>query len=137
MADRTSIDVIAKLPFEVLYLILYAIYIRLREFFQILFPVTPKSLKGQVILVTGGANGIGRGICREIAKQERDLSIIIWDVNEKAISETVTELKSTGVKNVFAAKVDVSDRKQVIAAAQIVRKEIGDVSMLFNNAGIS
>ncbi|CAG7640583.1 unnamed protein product, partial [Allacma fusca] len=66
MADTTSIDVIAKLPFEILYLILYAIYIRLREFFQIFFPVTPKSLKGEVILVTGGANGIGRGICREI-----------------------------------------------------------------------
>ncbi|CAG7690510.1 unnamed protein product, partial [Allacma fusca] len=52
MADGTSIDVIAKLPFEILYLILLAIYIRLREFFQIFFPDTPKSLKVEVILVT-------------------------------------------------------------------------------------
>ncbi|CAG7729983.1 unnamed protein product [Allacma fusca] len=95
------------------------------------------SLKGEVVLVTGGANGIGRGICREIAKQERDLSVIIWDVNEKAISDTVTELKSTGVKNVFGSKVDVSNREEVIAASQIIRKEIGDVTMLFNNAGIA
>ncbi|CAG7731005.1 unnamed protein product [Allacma fusca] len=94
-------------------------------------------MKDQVVLVTGGANGIGRAICSELARREKKQTIIIWDVDQKAINETIALLKSSGLKTVFAHTVDVSDRFQVAAAAQKVRKEIGDVTMLFNNAGIA
>jgi NAD(P)-dependent dehydrogenase (short-subunit alcohol dehydrogenase family) len=51
--------------------------------------------------------------------------------------KTVEELEALGVKKAVAHNVDVSDTKQVRAAAAKIRDEIGDVTILFNNAGIS
>ncbi|CAG7822673.1 unnamed protein product, partial [Allacma fusca] len=101
------------------------------------FPGSPIKLEEEIVLVTGGANGIGRAICHELAERGKNLTIIIWDVNEKASVETVLELKSLGLRNAFAFNVDVSNRQQVADIAAEIRETIGDVSILFNNAGIS
>ncbi|CAG7826017.1 unnamed protein product, partial [Allacma fusca] len=84
--------------------------------------------------VIGGSSGIGRAICTEIAQNETNVTIIVWDASEKENLATVEELHSLGVRNAFAHTVDVSDREQITAAANKVRAEIGDVSILFNNA---
>ncbi|CAG7825745.1 unnamed protein product [Allacma fusca] len=96
----------------------------------------PKSLEHEIVLVTGGANGIGREICIQLATLEKNLTIITWDVNEEKNLETVDILRGLGVRKALAYTVDVSSQEEVALAAAKVRKDAGDVSILFNNAGI-
>ncbi|CAG7667436.1 unnamed protein product, partial [Allacma fusca] len=137
MISPGTLLVLILFPFECLYLTLYAIVFPLVYLWRLLFPGKPLSLEGKVILVTGGANGIGRAICEKLVEIEKNLTIIIWDLDQNTGLETIKALRSAGVQNAFVFKVDVSDREQVAAAAQQIRDEIGEVSLLFNNAGIA
>ncbi|CAG7732396.1 unnamed protein product [Allacma fusca] len=122
--------------FELIGLGLYTLYILLKKSLLILLPGPLKSVKNEVILVTGGANGIGREICRHIARYETCLTIISWDIDVVGNQNLRNELEALGVKKTMVSTVDVSNQKQVEAAARKIRQEIGDVTILFNNAGI-
>lgn len=90
-------------------------------------------LKGQVAIVTGGARGIGEGICRVFSKE--GATIVMWDVldhGEEAAQKVATDTGGT----VKFAKVDVTNRQQVQEAANAVREEFGRIDILINNAGI-
>lgn len=65
---------------------------------------------------------------------ERGGRLIIWDISEKNISDTLQELESIGF--VKSWKVDISDRQQLISAANEVKQEIGKIDVLINNAGV-
>jgi len=91
-----------------------------------------KSLKGKTVLITGGASGIGKIMARLMLK--REAIVIIWDINGEKIVETIMELSNKG--QVFGFKVDVSDIKQIREAFKIVKKEVGVIDVLINNAGI-
>ena len=60
--------------------------------------------------------------------------LVIWDINEKSISDTVSELSSYG--NVKAYKVDISNSEAVEQAYRTTCCECGDVDILINCAGI-
>jgi all-trans-retinol dehydrogenase (NAD+) len=122
-------------PFEIIYIVLYSVYIVCRNIVKCFIPGKPKSLEDEIILVTGGANGIGREICLRLAEEERNLTIITWDINEEKNLATLKLLKDLDVRKAFAFTVDVSDRDQVSSVAEKIRREIGDVTILFNNAG--
>ena len=66
-------------------------------------------LKGQVALVTGGAQGIGRSVCEALAKEGCD--IIVSDVNIDAARAAAEELKKLGIRS-FALKMNVADGKE-------------------------
>ncbi|CAG7724304.1 unnamed protein product [Allacma fusca] len=123
-------------PFEITYFLVYTWFIRWLNIYKYFFPGRPKSLKNEIILVTGGANGIGREICRQIAEQEKDVAIVTWDADERSNLETLEMLKNLGIRKAFASTVDVSDREKVAAAAEKVRQNVGDVTILFNNTGV-
>lgn len=92
-----------------------------------------KSLQGELALVTGGGSGIGRLTAIKLAKL--GVSIVIWDVNQDGIDETVRIIHANGGKCV-GYKVDISKREEVYNAAEIVRRDVGSITLLVNNAGV-
>lgn len=90
-------------------------------------------IKGNNVLITGGASGIGR-IMGRISLEKGAHTLVIWDINEENIAATVNELKQLG--NAKGYKVDVSDSKQVVDVATATRKECGEIDIVINCAGI-
>ena len=91
-----------------------------------------KQLKGKIALVTGGASGIGKIMVRLLL--ERAAKVIIWDINELKIAETISEFSNKGTISGFT--IDVSNVNQIKETALKVKEEIGAVDLLINNAGI-
>ena len=92
-----------------------------------------KDVRGKVVLITGTGSGIGR--LSAIKFGELGARLVLWDVNEKLNVETLEILKKNGV-DAKAYTVDISDRKAIYDTAEQVKREVGDVDILFNNAGI-
>lgn len=92
-------------------------------------------IKGANVLVTGGANGIGKLMGLKCL-QEGAANLIIWDINEENLHSTQKEFASKGYKNVSTFIVDVSNVDDIEKSATEVLLEIGNVDLLFNNAGI-
>ena len=90
-------------------------------------------LSGKVALVTGGASGIGRASALALAAEGAAVGIV--DRNLKGAEETAAEATRLGVKSVAAA-ADVADEAQVAMAFGKVTAALGDIDILFNNAGI-
>lgn len=94
-----------------------------------------KNLSGQVVVVTGGASGIGRATCRDLA--QRGASICVADFNQKTLDETMTELESEWPgTEVIAQRVDVREEEQVQALFDRAQQIFGRVDALVHSAGI-
>ncbi|KAF5303531.1 hypothetical protein FQR65_LT08230 [Abscondita terminalis] len=100
---------------------------------RILVPIREKSVKGDVVLITGAGHGIGK----ELALQYADLDAIVvcWDINEQTNKTTVSEIKKKG-KIAYAYTCDITKRNQVIETVEKVKREVGNITILINNAGI-
>ena len=92
------------------------------------------SLKGKRALVTGGSQGIGRGIALSLAKQGADVAINYNSSTEKA-AEVVVSLQELGADS-FAVKADVSSKAQIVKMFETVREKWGKLDILVNNAGV-
>ncbi|MGB1971620.1 MAG: 3-oxoacyl-ACP reductase FabG [Flavobacteriaceae bacterium] len=90
------------------------------------------SLEGQVAIVTGGAQGIGEGICKVFCKA--GATVALWDVRDSG-QDTAKKIKAEG-GNIFFQKVDVTDRKQVDAAVADIITGYNKIDILINNAGV-
>jgi NAD(P)-dependent dehydrogenase (short-subunit alcohol dehydrogenase family) len=91
------------------------------------------SLAGKNAVVTGGASGIGRGICLRLARDGANVAILDLDV--AGAEKVAAEVTAVGRK-ALACQVDVVNRAQVDAAVERVRKELGPIHILVNDAGI-
>ena len=89
--------------------------------------------KDKVVIVTGGAQGIGKSISEEFAR--RKAKIVIFDVKEDVLAETQKELSSYSSVDSFL--VDVTDFSQVEDAIKKVIDKHSRVDILVNNAGIT
>jgi 3-oxoacyl-[acyl-carrier protein] reductase len=87
-------------------------------------------MKDKVVLITGGAAGIGKATALRFA--EEGAKVVICDVNEAAGQETVKEL---GPEATFY-KVNVASREEVQKWVDDVAAKYGQVDVLVNNAGI-
>jgi 2-deoxy-D-gluconate 3-dehydrogenase len=90
-------------------------------------------LAGKVAVVTGGAKGIGFGICFRLS--EAGAAILVADLDQAAAEQAAAELERAGGRAV-ARGVDVSDEQQVQAMVRACRDEFGSIDILVNNAGI-
>mgnify|MGYP000867284748 CR=1 FL=1 len=93
-----------------------------------------ENVKGKVVMITGAAMGLGR-LFAEKAVAEGAEAVVLWDINEQALVETADALQAAGGR-VYGYIVDVSSADEIEATAAIVREEIGEIDILFNNAGI-
>lgn len=91
------------------------------------------SIQGKVALVTGSAQGIGRGIALRLASDGANLCLV--DMQKDKLEKVAGEIRALGRK-VTTFVADVSDRKQVFAAVDHAEKELGGFDIMVNNAGI-
>jgi NAD(P)-dependent dehydrogenase (short-subunit alcohol dehydrogenase family) len=90
-------------------------------------------LRDKVAVVTGGANGIGRGIVEALL--EEGAKVVIADIEQPVLDRTVSEFAPKG--DVRGVVTDVSSFESVDALAQGVFDEFGACHLLFNNAGVT
>lgn len=88
----------------------------------------------QVVLITGGASGLGRRAAQLFC--ERGARVIIADVNEGQGEHAATELKEAG-GSAECIQVNVGDEASVQALMEQVRQRTGRLDVLINNAGIT
>jgi len=93
-----------------------------------------RSVKDKRVLVTGAAMGMGR-LFAERAIAEQASAVVLWDVNEDALNDTLGELAG-GPTDVTGYIVDVADADAVTDAAAAVLDEVGVIDVLINNAGV-
>ncbi|KAL2886760.1 putative d-arabinitol 2-dehydrogenase protein [Ceratocystis lukuohia] len=101
-------------------------------------PKTMKSmsLMGKVVIVTGGARGLGNSMARACAEAGAR-SIILFDANQELGDQAAEELHSkTGLPVTFF-KVDVRDGAAINAAVDSVVQNFGAPDVLVNSAGIA
>jgi 3-oxoacyl-[acyl-carrier protein] reductase len=91
-------------------------------------------LENHIAVVTGAASGIGRAIAAGFARE--GARVVLLDIDEKAAAEAANEIRHSGGKADSLA-LDVTRREDCIAVAKQIAGNVGQVSILVNNAGIN
>ena len=91
-------------------------------------------LQDRVVVVTGGAQGIGAATARAFA--EAGANVAIWDLNVEAGEALAVALQQERGVAASVQRVDVSDPQAVTAAVQATVARHGAIDVLINNAGI-
>jgi meso-butanediol dehydrogenase / (S,S)-butanediol dehydrogenase / diacetyl reductase len=89
--------------------------------------------KDQVVLVTGGNKGIGRGIARRFAEEGAKVAIAAVDQDTPAAAEALAEETGAKVKGII---LDVTDSKAVKEAYAETESAFGALSVSVQNAGV-
>lgn len=89
--------------------------------------------EGKVVAVTGAASGIGKAVAKAFAAEGAKVGLIDWN-GELANTVAADITASGGVA--LGVKADVGDPDAVAAAFKAIEAELGEVDILFNNAGI-
>lgn len=92
------------------------------------------TIDGNVVLVTGAGQGIGRAIALRLAKDGAHIAVV--DVNDATTGEVADEVKKLGRK-ATTFKADVTKRDDVYAAIEHAEKTLGGFDVMINNAGIA
>jgi 3-oxoacyl-[acyl-carrier protein] reductase len=90
--------------------------------------------KTEVALVTGASMGIGKAIALQLAEDGFDVAVNF--LNHKDEAETVSESIRNAGRNSRTYKADIADYEAVQRMVEKVHEELGDISVLVNNAGI-
>lgn len=89
-------------------------------------------LRGKVAIITGGAMGIGLGICKVFLKL--GATVIILDCSDK-IKNALEELIKIS-KNIIGYKVDITNKDLVDKIVTAIYNRYGKIDILINNAGV-
>lgn len=93
-----------------------------------------KELRGRTAVVTGGGSGIGRGMA--LAFAEAGMNVVVADIEEDAAVAVKKEVEAHGVQ-ALSACTDVTKPESVQALADTAFRELGEVHLLCNNAGVA
>lgn len=96
----------------------------------------PKSLAGQIALVTGGAGGIGRATANRLLRE--GACVVLADIDETALAGANEELaKVYGKDFVRPVLINVTSEDQVVAGFAETAVEFGGIDILVSNAGLA
>jgi len=93
-----------------------------------------KNLQGKVAVITGAAEGIGKGIAARAAAE--GMKLVLADINAAKLETTVAGFKAMGAE-VIGVPTDVAREEQVNALADQAFARFGNVHLLVNNAGVA
>ncbi|NXO16462.1 RDHE2 dehydrogenase, partial [Oriolus oriolus] len=119
---------------ETLKVIVLLVYYLLESLVFLVVPRRKKNVSGEIVLITGAGSGIGRLLAVKFASL--GATPVLWDINQEGLNYTVRLAKENGAERVHSYICDCSKRQDVYRVADQVKKEVGDVSILINNAGI-
>jgi meso-butanediol dehydrogenase/(S,S)-butanediol dehydrogenase/diacetyl reductase len=91
-------------------------------------------VEGRVVIVTGGAGGIGAAACRAIAAE--GAKVVVADLDPERAKSVADAIVGDGGTAVSTG-VDVSDREAVRAMVRTAVDEFGELNVIFNNAGMN
>lgn len=96
----------------------------------------PKSLAGQIALVTGGAGGIGRATANRLLRE--GACVVLADIDETALASANEELaKAYGNDFVRPVLINVTSEEQVVSGFAETSVEFGGIDILVSNAGLA
>jgi NAD(P)-dependent dehydrogenase (short-subunit alcohol dehydrogenase family) len=93
-----------------------------------------KYFKEKSAIVTGGASGIGRALCKALA--EYGAKVVVTDINRKGAEKTAAAITEAHGQ-AQARKVDVTKMKDVQKVVDETAAKHGRLDFLFNNAGVT
>src|SRR4051794_29463091 len=89
----------------------------------------------RITVVTGGSRGIGAAVALRLARAGHDIAIG-YERSRDAAEETASAVRAQGVR-ALPVRADVSDEEQVERLFDVARRELGPVTGLVNNAGVT
>jgi 2-hydroxycyclohexanecarboxyl-CoA dehydrogenase len=89
-------------------------------------------MSNRVAMVTGGAQGIGKGIAATLGAQ--GFRVVVADLNLDVAEQTAKEISAAGGEAI-AVSIDVTSTDSVRAAVATVESELGPIEVVVNNAG--
>ncbi|MCE9685064.1 SDR family oxidoreductase [Shewanella sp. AS16] len=89
-------------------------------------------LKGKVVVITGGAGGLGLAMAHNFAAAGAKLALI--DMDQEKLERACAELGDTTEVQGYA--LDITDEEDVVAGFAYIREDFGQINVLVNNAGI-
>ncbi|XP_014677260.1 PREDICTED: epidermal retinol dehydrogenase 2-like [Priapulus caudatus] len=92
-----------------------------------------KRMQGEIVLITGSAAGLGDLLAVRFARLGN--TVVLWDVDASGNDAIAALARKEGAK-AYAYTVDMANRDAIYAAAAEVRRDVGDVTVLVNNAGV-
>ncbi|KAM9101666.1 epidermal retinol dehydrogenase 2 [Sarcophilus harrisii] len=106
----------------------------LEALFYFIVPRPKKNVEGEIVLITGAGSGIGRLLALRFARLK--VILVLWDINSESNQETCELAKKAGASNVYTYTCNCGERQDIYRVADQVKKEVGDVTILINNAGV-
>jgi NAD(P)-dependent dehydrogenase (short-subunit alcohol dehydrogenase family) len=91
-------------------------------------------LEGKVALITGAAQGIGKGIATSFAAE--GAVVVLTDIQEQKAADAAAEIHAKTGATTTSRRLDVTDGNEIRAVVQVVHKEFGRIDILVNNAGV-
>ena len=101
-------------------------------FFILPFYISIMDLKNKVVVVTGGASGIGRGISTIMA--EYGATVLVLDINQSAAQEFEKDLVSKSNLST-SYHVDITNLESLTSVVDDITKEFNKIDVLINSAG--
>ncbi|KAI4500311.1 hypothetical protein M0802_004728 [Mischocyttarus mexicanus] len=133
-ADMVQVYTGALVVVDFLWMLLKIIYCIGEAIYKLLVPMKEKDVKGEIVLITGAGHGIGKELALKYASL--GATVVCWDINQEFNEETVKEIKKIGCTSAYGYKCDVTKRDEVLKVADKVKEEVGNVTIVINNAGI-
>lgn len=125
---------IAGIACDVVVLLFKFVYFFFESIYRKFVPAVEESVKGEVVLVTGAGHGIGKQLATQYASH--GATVVCWDINAENNAATVADIAKKGYPKAYSYSCDVSNRQAVFDTVAKVKKDVGDITIIVNNAGI-
>ena len=96
-----------------------------------------KTLDGKVVVITGAGSGIGRALAVQAAERGAVLALSDWDEIGLVETAQLVQTRTLSALEVRTDKLDVRDREAMRGYAAALRRDLGRVNVIVNNAGVA